>query len=284
MPVFASYDGTELGYRVLGDGPPLVCLPGGPGRAAGYLGDLGGVSASRQLVLLDPRGVGLSADPADPATLRVDLLVRDVDALRAHLGLERIDLLAHSAGAVLATLYAAAHPERLSRLILVTPGLAAVGVGPTEEQVRAALGRRAAEPWYPAALAAMEKFIAGDLSAETFEASRPFFYARWDDASRAHASAGVAPRHAAARQGFFAGAPLDPPSARAALKGLTAPVLLYAGDLDPIATPDVVRQAAPLFQDATVIVQPHAAHFPWVDDPAPFAAAIGSLPAASGQA
>ena len=98
MPVFASYDGTELAYRVLGDGPPLVCLPGGPGRAAGYLGDLGGVSASRQLILLDPRGVGLSADPADPATLRVDLLVRDVDALRAHLGLERIDLLAHSAG------------------------------------------------------------------------------------------------------------------------------------------------------------------------------------------
>ena len=280
MPVFASYDGTELGYHILGDGPPLVCLPGGPGRAAGYLGDLGGVSASRQLILLDPRGVGLSADPADPATLRVDLLVRDVDALRAHLGLERIDLLAHSAGAVLAALYAAAHPERLSRLILVTPGLAAVGVGPTEEQVRAALGRRAAEPWYPAALAAMEKFIAGDLSTETFEASRPFFYARWDDASRAHAAAGVAPRHAAARQGYFAGAPLDPPSARAALKSLTAPVLLYAGDLDPIATPAVVAQAAPLFHDATVIVQPHAAHFPWVDDPAPFAAAIGSLPAA----
>ena len=34
VPSFASYDGTEIGYRVLGDGPPLVCLPGGPGRAA----------------------------------------------------------------------------------------------------------------------------------------------------------------------------------------------------------------------------------------------------------
>lgn len=32
MPAFASYDGTEIGYRVLGDGLPLVCLPGGPGR------------------------------------------------------------------------------------------------------------------------------------------------------------------------------------------------------------------------------------------------------------
>jgi pimeloyl-ACP methyl ester carboxylesterase len=47
MPRFASYDGTEISYRVLGTGRPLVCLPGGPGRAAEYLGDLGGLSQSR---------------------------------------------------------------------------------------------------------------------------------------------------------------------------------------------------------------------------------------------
>jgi pimeloyl-ACP methyl ester carboxylesterase len=56
----------------------------------------------------------------------VDRLVEDVESLRVHLGLDQMDLLAHSAGAVLATLYAAAYPQHLSRLILVTPGLAAV--------------------------------------------------------------------------------------------------------------------------------------------------------------
>src|SRR5690242_9330386 len=121
MPRFASYDGTEISYRVAGDGPPLVCLPGGPGRAAGYLGDLGGLSQSRRLILLDPRGVGSSDDPVDPATLGVNRLVTDVEWLRAHLGLDRMDLLAHSAGAILATLYAAAFPERLSALCLITP-------------------------------------------------------------------------------------------------------------------------------------------------------------------
>ena len=275
MPSFASYDGTEIAYRLRGDGPPLVCLPGGPGRAAGYLGDLGGLDRSRRLVLLDPRGVGLSADPADPATFRVDRLAGDVESLRAHLGLDRMDLLAHSAGAVLATLYAAAHPQHLSRLILVTPGLAAAGVEGTEEQFRAALARRAAEPWYPAALAALEKIMAGDLSMEAFRTSRPFFYGRWDQAAQAHATAGVSERHQAAREGFFAGAIIDPPATRAALTKLTAPVLLYAGDLDPMVTPAMVRAAAPLFGDATVAVQPGAAHFPWVDDPAAFAAAVG---------
>ena len=277
MPSFASYDGTEIGYRVLGGGPPLVCLPGGPGRATGYLGDLGGLGKSRQLVLVDPRGVGLSADPADPVTFRADRLVDDVEALRVHLGLDRMDLLAHSAGAVLATLYAAAHPGHLSALILVTPGLAAVGADGSEEELRAALARRAAEPWYPAALAAMEEILAGSRSMEAFRASRPFYYGRWDEVARANATAGVSQRHQAAREGFFAGIDFDVPATRAALTKLTAPVLLYAGEMDPLVPPAAVREAAPLFNDATVVVQPGAAHFPWVDDPAAFAAAIGAF-------
>jgi pimeloyl-ACP methyl ester carboxylesterase len=277
MPSFASYDGTELSYRVTGDGPPLVCLPGGPGRAAEYLGDLGGLGRSRRLILLDPRGVGQSATPVDPATFRVDRLVGDVESLRLHLGLDPMDLLAHSAGANLATLYAAAYPEHLSRLILVTPGLAAVGVEGTEEELRAGLASRAAEPWYPDALAAMEKIIAGTRSLDAFRASRPFYYGRWDETAQAHATVGVSERHQAAREGFFAGAVVDPPATRAALQKLTAPVLLYAGDLDPLVPPKLVLEAAPLFNDATVVVQPGAAHFPWIDDPAAFTAAIGSF-------
>jgi pimeloyl-ACP methyl ester carboxylesterase len=185
-----------------------------------------------------------------------------------------MDLLAHSAGSVLATLYAAAYPERLSRLILVTPGLAAVGVDNPEDQFRATLARRQAEPWYPAAVAALERIMAGELTMDAYRASRPVFYGRWDDAARAHATVGISERHQAARDGYFAGASLDPTAIRAALKVLAAPVLLYAGDLDALVTPAVVREAAAAFNDATVIVQTGAGHFPWLDDPAAFSAAI----------
>ena len=277
MSTFASYDGTEIFYRDLGDGAPLVCLPGGPARAGVYLGDLGGLSRHRKLIVPDQRGSGESGDPADPATLRADRLIEDVEALRVHLGLERMDLLAHSAGSVLATLYAAAYPERLSALILLTPGLAAVGVSGTEEQFRAALARREAEPWYHDALAGLEKIMAGEMSMEAFRASRPFSYSRWDEAAQASAMAGVAERHQAAREGYFAGVDFDVAATRAALTKLTARVLLYAGEIDPMVAPAVVREAAPLFNDAAVVVQAGASHFPWVDDPAAFAAAVGSF-------
>jgi pimeloyl-ACP methyl ester carboxylesterase len=277
MGHFTSYDGTELGYRVRGDGPPLVCLPGGPGRSVDYLGDLGGLDRTRQLVQLDPRGVGLSHDPADPATLRVDRLVDDVEALRAYRGMDRMDLLAHSAGAILATLYAAAHPGRVSRLILVTPGLAAVGVSGTEEQFDATVRRRATEPWYATARAALEQIRAGDLSMDVFAASRPLCYGRWDDAAAARAMVGIDERHHAARQGYFADLTLDPAAIRTALRALTAPVLLYAGDRDPMVAPAVVKQAAPVFPDSTVTVQSEAGHFPWIDSPSAFADTVDSF-------
>lgn len=277
MGYFASYDGVDLAYRLAGDGPPLVCLPGGPGRAAEYLGNLGGLDASRELVLLDPRGVGLSSDPIDAVTFRVDRLVHDVEALRAHLGLERMDLLAHSAGANLATLYAAAYPERISRLILITPGLAVIGVDGDEEEFAAALERAAAEPWYPRARAALEKIFNGDLSIDAFRASRPLFYVRWDEAARAHATFGVADRHMAARLGYFAGVELDPSAIQSALSKLAAPTLLLVGAADPMVTPATAHAAAQVFHDAKVVVQPGAGHFPWVDDPAGFAAAIDSF-------
>ncbi|WP_432503375.1 alpha/beta fold hydrolase [Kineococcus arenarius] len=51
-----------------------------------------------RLVLLDPRGAGRSAVPADTTSYRCDHLVDEVEALRVHTDLERVDVLAHSAG------------------------------------------------------------------------------------------------------------------------------------------------------------------------------------------
>ncbi|MET9803096.1 alpha/beta hydrolase [Streptomyces sp. NPDC006368] len=128
MPTFSAYDGTRLAYHVRGEGAPLICLPGGPMRASAYLGDLGGLTAHRRLILLDARGTGDSAEPADPSSYRCHRQIADVEALRTHLGLDRIHLLGHSAGATLAVLYAAAHPDRLASLTLVTGGTRSVGI------------------------------------------------------------------------------------------------------------------------------------------------------------
>ena len=162
MPSLVSArDGSALAYHVIGDGRPLVCLPGGM-QASLYLGDLGGLSAHRRLIMLDLRGTGRSAEPEDPASYRCDRLVDDVEALREHLGLGRMDLLAHSGGANLAALYAASHPQRVSRLALVTPSVMAVGIEITGDDRLAIARQRLTEPWFSSAFAALEALVAGN--------------------------------------------------------------------------------------------------------------------------
>ncbi|WP_374106109.1 hypothetical protein [Kitasatospora sp. RG8] len=60
MPTLIAPDGTELAYRVLGEGAgaPVVCLPGGPMRDSVYLGDLGGLPAHRRFVSTTVRFLG----------------------------------------------------------------------------------------------------------------------------------------------------------------------------------------------------------------------------------
>jgi proline iminopeptidase len=276
MPAFESYDGTVLAYTGGGAGPALVCLPGGPGRNPVYLGNLGGVgpAAGRNLVMLQTRGTGDSAAPADTATYRCDRQVGDVEALRAHLGLDRMDLLAHSAGANLAILYAARYPDRIRRLVLLTPGLHAVGVTVTGAEEEAALARRSAEPWYPAAVQARRVAAAGRDSVENLRRYAPFYYGRWDAAARAHATAGLEPRAARIGARYFGAGAFDPAATRAALAGLAAPVLIYVGELDFTPTPEVAARAVGLFPQAELVVLPGGGHMPWLDDPRHLAATI----------
>ena len=274
MARFASYDGTQIGYCVRGAGPPLVCLPGGPGRAAEYLGDLGGLSAHRQLVLLDHRGTGASGTPADVASYRCDRLVDDVEALRAHLGLARMDLLGHSAAGNIVTLYAARHPHRLGRVVLLTPSLRAVGIEVTEDEVLAAVRRRSGEPWYAEAYAALMAQDAGEDTPHNRFKAAPLFYGRWDDDIARHAASDVEQRSSTAAAHFAAAGAFDPEPTRAALAEVTAPVLVYAGQLDPAPTPPRAGELAALFARGELVVQPGAGHFPWLDDPVWFVGAI----------
>ncbi|MFF3290873.1 alpha/beta fold hydrolase [Streptomyces sp. NPDC003023] len=123
MGTFRTYDGTELDYRTEGSGRPLICLSGGPRSGAASLGDLGGLSRHRQLVLPDLRGTGGSADPAVADGHRCDRQAHDVEALREHLGLDRIDLLGHAASGAPAVRYAVGYPHRLRSLTLIAPDL-----------------------------------------------------------------------------------------------------------------------------------------------------------------
>ncbi|MEV6401221.1 alpha/beta hydrolase [Streptomyces sp. NPDC051907] len=271
---FHAYDGTELAFLLRGEGEPLIVLPGGAMRDSAYFGDLGGLDAHRRLVLLDLRGTGASEVPADPDTYRCDRQVDDVEALREHLGLERMDVLAHSASGSLAMLYAARRPERVGRLALVAPSLQAVGPAATPEEYRAAALLHTGEPWFDEAYAALDAVLSGQ---EPKGSPSPLFYGRWDEAAQAHAAATDKQINweAAARYGVDEA--FDAPATREALKELAAPVLVLAGEQDGGPTPKRAGELAALFPHGEVAVQPGGGHYPWLDDPEWFVGTVAGF-------
>jgi proline iminopeptidase len=277
MPAFAAHDGTGLAYQVFGAGSPVICLPGGPMQDCAYLGELGGLSAHRQLIMMDQRGTGRSAIPEDATSYRCDRLADDVEALREHLGLDRLDLLAHCAGANLATLYVARHPERVGKLALITPSTVAVGIEATGQSRLEIARLRKDEPWFAAAFAALEEIVAGHATDDSWQAIDPFFYGRWDAAAQAHLAAQDGHRNAEAAAAFGAEGAFDPQATRAALAAFSAPVLLLAGEVDLNTVPRVVAGFAGLFPDAEFVVQPGAGHYPWLDDAAAFVATTAAF-------
>ncbi|MET9229529.1 alpha/beta hydrolase [Lentzea sp. NPDC003310] len=267
MGTFTNADGLGLAYHGEADNP-LVCLAGGPMQDSTYLAGL----PLPDVIRMDLRGTG---DSDEASVYGVDHQVADVDALRRHLGLERIRLLGHSAGGTLAVLYATRYPGRVEELVLVAPSPFVVGIDVSDDDRRAVALRRSGEPWYAEAIAGFEEMWAGRPTPEAFAKITPFFHGRWDDAARA---VDAHPRHPKAAMEYYKEATFDPAKVREKVRKLDVPTLLVAGELDVSLPPDRAREYADLFPRATLVVQPGAAHFPWVDDPGAFAATVQRMP------
>jgi pimeloyl-ACP methyl ester carboxylesterase len=272
-------DGTRLAVHRRGSGPTLLCVPGGPGRASAYLEGLGGLDATFTLQLLDNRGTGRSELPADRGSLAFPRLADDVETVRLALGLDRPVVLAHSAGCLVAMAWAAAHPAVASALVLVTPP--GRRTGDDMHDLPAIQAARAGEPWYAEAAEALQLLDSGNLPGgvrrELERAARPFAYGRWDGAARAHAAGTESQMSLRAWAGFDPGPSYDYAPMLAALAAVTCPVLVVVGERDGLTGAVVGERVAARFADARCVTIAGAGHFPWVDEPAAFAAAVGAF-------
>lgn len=116
-------DNVHLAVAIVGDGPPLVKATNWLNhleydwRSPVWSPTLAHLAARHRLVRYDGRGLGLS--DWDVADLSFEAYVRDLETVADTLGLERFPLLGISGGAALSIAYAARHPDRVSRLVLV---------------------------------------------------------------------------------------------------------------------------------------------------------------------
>jgi pimeloyl-ACP methyl ester carboxylesterase len=271
VPALTTADGRRLSYAKLGAGRPLVCHPGGPGIPVAIFDDLAGLESELELILLSPRGV----DESDPAaTYELEDYAADLEELRAHLGLEELDLFGHSAGGFMSMVYAASRPGRVRRLVLC--GSFARFSDESREAFGRFLAERESDPRFAEAVAARRAREENPPEDEA-ELARlallglPLLFGRYGATEQAFI------RRAAESGGgyhlpaliYFNERVAPTFDLRPLLPRITAPTLVLTGELDPWGAGAAAELEAHI-PDARVVVLDDVGHMPWIEDPERF--------------
>jgi pimeloyl-ACP methyl ester carboxylesterase len=223
-------NGLDIGYDVVGAGPPLVLLHGATslGRED-FAAQLPSMSKAFLVHMPDARGHGRTRwDAADG--FDADWLVDDLAAFADALGLDSFHLLGFSMGGMTALQFGARRPERLRTLIVV-------GIT-TLREPRASVGRRQMDP---------ERILAREPE---FAA----ILARRHDAGQ---GAGAWQRLLPAIAADIAAQPLLSP---AELHGIDCPAMVVCGDRDPFVPPEHAAGLARQLPNGRLFVVPDCGH------------------------
>jgi len=121
VDAFVPVPGGRIFTRTIGGGPTLIAVHGGPDFDHEYFRpELDVLATTTRVVYYDQRGRGRSfADRIPEVTIASE--VADLDAVRSAARADRVIVMGHSWGALVALEYAWAHPDRVSSLILMNP-------------------------------------------------------------------------------------------------------------------------------------------------------------------
>lgn len=263
-------DGVKLHYRKLTSGPITIIAP----LDFVFHEPLSQFADIATIITYDPRNRGRSSRAADEKTWTIEQDVRDLETLRAALKVEKFVPIGWSYFGKVVANYAAAHPERVARVVQLAPGANDVKGAPQAAQTET--GVPAADVQ---ALEAARSSGAGPR--EVCEAYwNVFAYGMVGDpryASRFDTKASCATEN---EQNFRRTFEKLWPTIEASrlsdeeLKKITMPVLVIHGTRDRNAHYDGARAWAASLPQARLVTVTNAAHAPWLDDPATVFGAI----------
>jgi pimeloyl-ACP methyl ester carboxylesterase len=270
---FVAADGRKLTYRKLGHGPVLVCHPGGPGFSSTYFGDLAALWEQFTLVMLNPRGTGGSDRPKDKRAYQIEDYVADLEELRRHLGQEKMLLLGHSHGGVVAMAYAAAHPDRVRSLVLAST---LCRFGPEQERaMQAGIDKRAGQPWAADAVTALEEEQAGqfqtdeELSPIVFR-EFPLYFAHYGPAEAGYLDTLKTELINADALKLFNEEIFNTFDLRDRLNAISSPTLVITGDEDFICGPVCAEEICAGVRGARQAIVGDSGHQIFVEQPQAF--------------
>lgn len=115
---FYKINGANLWTETIGKGDPLFLISGGPGGAHAGMHNFDALQDFCTLVYVDYFGRGKSDTAKSPTEYSIERDISDLEALRIAMKYEKINILGHSYGSIVAQLYALRYPQNVKHLII----------------------------------------------------------------------------------------------------------------------------------------------------------------------
>jgi len=266
--------GTELAYLRIGEGAPLVVIPGGPRFGFAHLRPALDVLANGcEVIYVDERGSG-SSPAGDPASISTAGTLSDLDAFLDGLELEQVALAGHSLAAHMVALYAATRSERVRALVLLNPAPPFAPELREQFMKEMASRRTSADADEIQRIETSSEYEAGDVPAveryyQVFYV--PFFNERQVALSTQYRLTENRTKNRDTAQRIFAD--FGEHALPMRLGSISCPTLVIHGEHDPVpvASSAAIADAIPQGQ---LVVIPGSSHYGFLESPETVAAAV----------
>lgn len=264
---FLQINGSEVYYKTIGEGDPLIIVHGGPVLDHSYLlPHLGALAEDYQLIFYDQRAAGRSSIEVDLATMSLEGFVEDIEILRRQLDLDKINLLGHSWGGLIAMNYALKHDDKLNHLIL-SNSMAPSTIDWQEESIAVAQKTTKEDQNKLNNLTSSGLLRTEDPSSAIEEMMMLSYRAHMFDKANMDKLKLFIPKDFMLRSQLYVS--LNPDLASydlyAELINVKTPTLIIFGQIEPAVSLHAKRMAAS-FSDAELYVVKGAGHFPFVEE------------------
>jgi len=274
---YVTVNGAKLWVVLAGQGDPLIIIPGGPGGSHISYRSFDSLSKDNQIVYFDAFGRGKSDTAKDVKEYSLDRDIEDIEGLRVALHFDKLNVLGHSYGGVVAQGYALKYPTRVSHLILANTFHSFIMWQENDDNSNHEIKTNYPEVWdslikmrEAGAISSDEKHQAlyGKVPYGFLYAYNPNNFLRRGQKPYPNPNNTKLYYQMVGKDGdFIVGSDIGNFDFRKELKNLAMPVLIYGGRYDRVAVPSMMIKYKEYCPQAQFMFFEKSGHNPQVEEP-----------------
>ncbi|MEO6187718.1 MAG: alpha/beta hydrolase [Ginsengibacter sp.] len=274
---FITVNGAKLYVVIVGEGDPMIIIPGGPGGAHPGYRSFDSLGKDNQLIFYDAFGRGKSDTATDLKDYSLARDIEDVEGLRVALKLDKLNVLGHSYGGVVAQGYAVKYPSHVNHLILANTFHSFIMWQANDDNSNHEIKTNYPEVWDSLMIIRERGAVSSDPEHRRLYAKVPygFLYAYNPDNFLGRGGKpypnpfnSMLYYQMVGKDGdFIVGSDIGTFDFRKDLKNLKMPVLIYGGRYDRVAVPSMMVKYKEYCPQAKFVMFEKSGHNPQVEEP-----------------